>query len=155
MIELDLLGAGTTAEGTPRVVMQHNDSHRFESTFLTISIPKNESVMFGNLSGTKAGIWVAHGEGRFHFNGEGLKATGLSIAAKYAYSAYPGNPNGSEHDVAALASADGRHLAIMPHLERAILPWQWGYYPASRKNDEVAVWIKAFVNAKKWIERNK
>lgn len=155
MIELDLLGAGTTAKGTPRVVMQHNDSHRFESTFLTISIPKNESVMFGNLSGTKAGIWVAHGEGRFHFNGEGLKATGLSIAAKYAYSAYPGNPNGSEHDVAALASADGRHLAIMPHLERAILPWQWGYYPSSRKNDEVAVWIKAFVNARKWIERNK
>ncbi|MBD5233479.1 MAG: phosphoribosylformylglycinamidine synthase [Bacteroidales bacterium] len=152
MIELDLLGAGTGKDGKPRVSMCHNLSGKFESTFLSLKIPANESVMFGNLSGMRAGIWVAHGEGRFHFS-EGIKGSGLPVVARYAYSEYPGNPNGSEGDVAALASADGRHLAIMPHLERAIFPWQWAYYPAARHNDEVAIWLKAFVNAREWIEK--
>ncbi len=152
MIELDLLGAGTNAAGEPRVQMRHNLSGKFESTFLSLKIPANDTVMFGSLSGTTAGIWVAHGEGRFHF-ADGIKAAGLTTAARYAYHAYPGKPNGSEDDIAALASADGRHLAIMPHLERAIFPWQWAYYPRSRRNDDVAVWMEAFVNARKWVEK--
>lgn len=152
MIELDLLGAGLAADGTPKVQMCHNLSGKFESTFLSIKVPRNETVMFGSLSGMTAGIWVAHGEGRFHF-ADGLRATGLSVAAKYAYSEYPGNPNGSEGDVAALASADGRHIAIMPHLERAIFPWQWAWYPENRRGEKVTVWLEAFVNARRWIEK--
>ncbi|MDE5661302.1 MAG: phosphoribosylformylglycinamidine synthase subunit PurQ, partial [Muribaculaceae bacterium] len=154
MIELDLLGAGTNAEGKRLVEMRHNRSGKFESTFLSVNVPRNNSVMFGNLSGMQAGIWVAHGEGRFHF-AEGVRETGLKVVARYAYSEYPGNPNGSTEDIAALASVDGRHLAIMPHLERAIFPWQWAYYPRERRNDEVAVWIKAFVNARRWVEKNR
>ncbi|MDE6157525.1 MAG: phosphoribosylformylglycinamidine synthase subunit PurQ, partial [Muribaculaceae bacterium] len=150
MIELDLLGAGVTADGKPCVEMCHNRSGKFESTFLSLTIPENDSVMFGSLSGTRHGIWVAHGEGRFHFRGDN---SNLRTVARYAYSAYPGNPNGSEDDVAALASADGRHLAIMPHLERAIFPWQCPVYPRLRADDEVTIWIEAFINARKWIER--
>ncbi|MBD5316964.1 MAG: hypothetical protein HDS11_04790, partial [Bacteroides sp.] len=45
-----------------------------------------------------------------------------------------------------------RHLAMMPHPERAIFPWQCGVYPASRLNDDVTPWIDAFVNARRWIE---
>ena len=41
---------------------------------------------------------------------------------------------------------------MMPHLERAIYPWQWGHYPSNRKTDEVSPWIEAFVNARLWIE---
>ena len=45
---------------------------------------------------------------------------------------------------------------MMPHLERALFPWQCGYYPNDRKNsDEVTPWIEGFVNAYKWIEGNK
>jgi phosphoribosylformylglycinamidine synthase len=71
---------------------------------------------------------------------------------KYSYSGYPGNPNGSNYDIAGLCSSDGRHLAMMPHLERAIYPWNWALYPAERKNDEVSPWIEAFVNAREWIK---
>jgi phosphoribosylformylglycinamidine synthase len=46
---------------------------------------------------------------------------------------------------------DGRHLAMMPHLERAIYPWQWPHYPSDRK-DEITPWIEAFINARKWVE---
>ncbi|MGN1264089.1 MAG: phosphoribosylformylglycinamidine synthase [Prevotella sp.] len=129
--------------------MLHNTSHKFESCFVTLDIPKNNSVMFGSLSGDKLGIWVAHGEGKFSLpEAEGE----YNIVAKYNHSGYPANPNGSDYDVAGVCSADGRHLAMMPHLERAIFPWQNAWYPESRKNDEVTPWFEAFVNARKWIE---
>ena len=133
--------------------MVHNDSHKFESNFVSLEIPKNNSVMFGSLSGTKLGVWVAHGEGKFEFPYEEKE---YNIIAKYNYDGYPANPNGSPWSVAGVCSKDGRHLAMMPHPERAIFPWQCGYYPADRKeNDEVTPWIEAFVNARKWIENNK
>lgn len=127
----------------------HNNSHKFESEFISVEIPQNNSVMFGSLSGSRLGIWVAHGEGKFSFP---EKLSEYNVVAKYAYSGYPGNPNGSFASVAGIASADGRHLAMMPHLERAIFPWQCGFYPADRANDEVTPWLEAFVNARKWIE---
>ena len=61
----------------------------------------------------------------------------------------------SDFNAAAICSNDGRHLAMMPHLERAIFPWQWAYYPEDRPADAVSPWIEAFVNARKWIEKKK
>ena len=132
--------------------MVHNDSHKFESNFVTLEIPKNHSVMFGSLSGTKLGVWVAHGEGKFQFPYE---ESAYHIVAKYNYEGYPANPNGSPWSVAGVCSQDGRHLAMMPHPERAMFPWQCGYYPADRQADEVTPWIEGFVNARKWIEEHK
>lgn len=129
--------------------MLHNDSQKFESAFLSLSIPENNSVMLGSLAHSKLGIWVAHGEGKFSLPESEDK---YHIVAKYNYSEYPGNPNGSDYSVAGICSADGRHLAMMPHLERAIFPWQTAYYPHKRRCDEVTPWIEAFVNARKWIE---
>jgi len=148
MMELNLLSPNRQDIGK----MVHNNSHKFESCYVSLNIPKNNSVMFGSLSGNKIGIWVAHAEGKFSLKG---KEEDYNIIAKYNYSQYPGNPNGSDFDVAGLASADGRHVAIMPHLERAFFPWQCGDYPANRKNDEVTPWMEAFVNARKWVEKHK
>jgi phosphoribosylformylglycinamidine synthase len=49
-----------------------------------------------------------------------------------------------------LASEDGRHLVMMPHLERAIFPWNWAHYPSNR-SDEVSPWIIVFENAYNWL----
>jgi len=136
-------------DSSTKMKMLHNDSRKFESEFITLQIPENKSVMFGSLSGNKLGLWVAHGEGKFHLPGSEDQ---YHIVAKYNYSGYPANPNGSDFDVAGICSADGRHLAMMPHLERAIFPWQCAWYPESRRMDEVTPWIEAFVNARKWIE---
>ncbi len=125
----------------------HN-AGKYESSFLTIDILENNSVMLKSLAGTRLGIWVAHGEGRFMFPYEESR---YNIPAKYSYSTLPGNPNGSMFDAACVASDDGRHLAIMPHPERAMHPWQWAYYPEDRRNDEVSPWIEALVNAREWI----
>lgn len=150
MIELGLINNNhAVADAKDYAQMLHNVSHKFESGFVTLAIPENESVMFRTLGGSKLGIWVAHGEGNFRLpkpEGE------YNIIAKYNYSGYPANPNGSTYDVAGIASNDGRHLAMMPHLERAIFPWQQANYPADRLKDDVTPWIEAFVNARKWIE---
>lgn len=146
MVELNLINP----EHQQRTRMQHNDSHKFESAFLGLTIPENNSVMLGSLSGSKLGIWVAHGEGKFSLP-EGEE--NYNIIAKYSYDTYPGNPNGSDYSVAGICSKDGRHLAMMPHLERSIFPWQNAYYPHKRHMDEVTPWIEAFVNAREWVEK--
>ena len=149
MMELNLINP----EFEKRGKMLHNDSHKFESSFVGLTIPMNRSVMFGSLSGCKLGIFVAHGEGKFSLPYDEDK---YNVVAKYSYDEYPGNPNGSDYSVAALASADGRHIAIMPHLERAFFPWQNACYPAERRDsDQITPWFEAFVNARKWVEAHK
>ena len=83
-----------------------------------------------------------------------FRCTGVRFA-KYSYDEYPANPNGSDYSVAGICSADGSHLAMMPHLERAIFPWQNAWYLADRKTDEITPWMEAFVNARVWIENQK
>lgn len=133
--------------------MLHNESHKLESQFLGLTIPQNNSVMFGSLSGNKLGVWITHAEGKFSFP---KPVSEYNVIAQYSYDAYPANPNGSPSAIAGICSEDGRHLAMMPHLERTIFPWQCGYYPIERKNnDQVTPWMEAFVNARKWIEEQK
>jgi len=146
MAELNLINP----EHDHRAHLTHNTSRKFESSFVGLTIPQNNSVMLHSLSGSKLGIWVAHGEGRFYMPESEDK---YNIVAKYNYAEYPGNPNGSDYNVAGICSADGRHLAMMPHLERSIFPWQNAYYPRKRQSDEVTPWIEAFVNAREWVER--
>ncbi len=145
MMELGLINR----EMKDHPTMEHNASHKFESAFVSIEMPESPSIMFNQLKGSRLGVWLAHGEGKFNFKG---KKDQFSIVARYAYSAYPGNPNGSEDDIAAVCSQDGRHTAIMPHLERSVYPWNWPYYPAERKDEEVSPWIVPFIEARKWIK---
>lgn len=148
MMELGLV----YPDHSPKPTMEHNVSHKFESTYVSLEVPENKSVMFGSLSGSKLGIWVAHGEGRFNLP---KSESDYNIVAKYIYDEYPGNPNGSDYNTAAVVSNDGRHLAIMPHLERSLFPWQNAFYPFEHRKDDVTPWIEAFVNAREWIKNVK
>ena len=144
MAELELL----YPEHELKHKMAHNDSHKFESAFVSLTIPENHSVMLGNLAGSELGVWLAHGEGKFDLP---YSSDRYHVIARYAYEGYPANPNGSPEGIAGLCSADGRHLALMPHPERAIFPWQCGYYPdAERAAHEVTPWMQAFRNAYDW-----
>ncbi len=147
MMELGLI----SREMDDHPTMKHNASHKFESSFISLEVPDSPSVMFNSLAGSRLGVWLAHGEGRFDFQG---KADQFPVVARYAYDAYPGNPNGSENSVAAVCSSDGRHTAIMPHLERSIYPWNWPYYPETQATDDVSPWIIPFINARKWVEKH-
>ncbi|MFV8226021.1 phosphoribosylformylglycinamidine synthase [Christiangramia aquimixticola] len=128
--------------------MLHNESHKFECNFTSVEIQENNSVMLSSLAGSKLGIWAAHGEGKFSFPYEEEK---YNIVGKYGYEGYPANPNGSHYNTAVLTDDSGRHLVMMPHLERSTFQWNWAHYPSNRK-DEVSPWLEGFVNARKWLE---
>ncbi len=145
-IELGLLHP----EHKKKPKMVYNDSNKFECIFTSIKVQKNNSVMFGSLSGSKLGIWSAHGEGKFILP---YNESRYKIIGKYGYKEYPANPNGSNYNTAIISNEDGRHIAMMPHLERSTFPWNWPYYPKNR-NEEISPWVLAFQNAKIWLEKN-
>ncbi|WP_088342326.1 phosphoribosylformylglycinamidine synthase [Robiginitalea sediminis] len=127
--------------------MTYNDSHKHESAFTSVRIGKNRSVMLSGLEGTSLGVWISHGEGKFHLP---YASERYNIVATYGYEGYPSNPNGSDYGAAMLCDDSGRHLVTMPHIERSIFPWNWAHYPD--RDDAVSPWLQAFVNAREWIE---
>ncbi|WP_159021298.1 phosphoribosylformylglycinamidine synthase [Formosa sp. L2A11] len=146
-MELELINPEHDVHGK----MLHNDSHKHESSFTSVEIQKNNSVMLSSLEGSTLGVWISHGEGKFNLPKEESE---YNIVAKYGYEGYPANPNGSDFNTAMMCDASGRHLVTMPHIERSTFQWNWANYPEGRK-DEVSPWLEAFENAKKWIDGSK
>ena len=162
MAELGLI-TPEKREKSPKLL--HNISHKFESGFVGVEVPKSSSILLKGLQGSRLGIWVAHGEGRFGFPDGNLKANGkitsdgktpdMEVALRYCYEDYPANPNGSPFRIAGVCSPDGRHLAMMPHPERGLRPWNWAYYPTARRDrDTVTPWIEMFTAGVKWCQEN-
>ena len=143
-MELDLINPEHEVHGK----MTYNVSQKHESNFISVEIQGNNSVMLSTLTGSKLGVWISHGEGKFDLPYE---ENNYNIVAKYAYDKYPGNPNGSDYNTAMMCDKSGRHLVTMPHIERSIFQWNWANYPD--RKDEVSPWLEAFVNARKWIEK--
>ena len=129
--------------------MEFNESNKFECVFTSVKIKENNSVMFKNFSDSELGIWSAHGEGRFNLPSD---EKNYNIIGKYSKSTFPINPNGSDYDTAIISDKDGRHIAMMPHLERSTFPWNWGYYPQSKESHDISPWIYAFINAYNWLK---
>ena len=130
--------------------MTYNDSHKHESSFTSVKIQENHSVMLSTLAGSTLGVWISHGEGKFKFP---YTEDNYHIVAKYGYAGYPHNPNGSDFNTAMLCDKTGRHLVTMPHIERSTFQWNWANYPVGRQ-DDVSPWLEAFVNARLWLEKH-
>jgi phosphoribosylformylglycinamidine synthase len=146
-MELELINPEHEVHGK----MLHNNSHKHESGFTSVTIQENNSVMLSSLAGSTLGVWVSHGEGKFNLP---YTEDQYQIVGKYGYDSYPANPNGSAYNTAMLCDKTGRHLVMMPHIERSYFPWNWAHYPDNGQKDEVSPWHEAFVNARKWIENN-
>jgi phosphoribosylformylglycinamidine synthase len=145
LMELELINPEHEVHGK----MHHNTSNKHESGFTSVTVQKNNSVMLSTLEGTTLGVWISHGEGKFKLPYSEEK---YNIVAKYGYESYPANPNGSDFNTAMMCDTTGRHLVMMPHIERSTFPWNWANYPERGQKDEVSPWLEAFVNARKWIE---
>ena len=143
-MELDLINPEHDIHGK----LTYNDSGKHESAFTSVTIQENNSVMLSTLAGSTLGVWISHGEGKFTLP---YSEDNYNIVAKYAYTEYPSNPNGSDFNTAMLCDKTGRHLVAMPHIERSTFQWNWANYPKNRK-DEVSPWLEAFVNARLWVE---
>jgi len=130
--------------------LKHNESQKHESIFTSVTVQENNSVMLSSLAGSTLGVWVSHGEGKFDLPYAEEK---YHVVAKYGYETYPANPNGSDFNTAMLCDKTGRHLVMMPHIERSTFPWNWAHYPKGT-TDEVSPWLEAFVNARNWVENH-
>ena len=148
---------GTAPEAQPRFIS--NLSGRFESRWTTVKVQQSNAMMLKGMEDLVFGIHVDHGEGHLHFPDADLltqvKATGMTPMVYVddegaATEQYPFNPNGSPEGLAGLCSADGRHLALMPHPERCFLPWQAHYLPEELKDIKVTPWMQMFRNAYEW-----
>jgi phosphoribosylformylglycinamidine synthase len=151
----------------PRFVQ--NLSGRFESRWVTVKILESPAIMFKGMTDSALGIWVAHGEGRLEFPDPTLmdeliikKLVSVvfvddegQVDGKISGS-YPFNPNGSPFGITGLCTHDGRHLAMMPHPERAFLKWQWPWMPGYLSDGlKESPWIQMFQNAREWCDRVK
>jgi phosphoribosylformylglycinamidine synthase len=145
-MELELMNPEHEVHGK----LTYNTSQKHESSFTSVKIQKNNSVMLSSLEGTTLGVWISHGEGKFKLP---HAESDYNIVAKYGYEGYPANPNGSDYNTAMMTDKTGRHLVTMPHIERSTFPWNWANYPERDQKDEVSPWLEAFVNARKWIEK--
>jgi len=159
---LSLLGwvGGSESPEKLDVVLDHNDSERFECRFSTVRIEDSKAIMLKGMAGSVFGVWVAHGEGRFSTRTDavlkGLES-GRCVALRYTdedgqpTQEYPLNPNGSVAALAGICSADGRHLAMMPHPERCTKMWQWPWAPPSwSETVQVSPWLRMLRNAFTW-----
>ncbi|MBO6607039.1 phosphoribosylformylglycinamidine synthase [Psychroserpens sp.] len=145
-MELDLINPDHDVHGK----LHHNDSMKHESAFTSVKIQENNSIMLSSLKDATLGVWISHGEGKFNLP---MSEDNYDIVAKYGYESYPANPNGSDFNTAMMCDKTGRHLVMMPHIERSIFQWNWANYPKGRK-DEASPWLEAFVNARKWVEKH-
>ncbi len=146
----------------PRFIQ--NKSGRFESRFSTVGILESPSIMLKGMENSVLGIWSAHGEGMAYFPDRQIFNEAEFGLAPIRYvnddgeltESYPFNPNGSPAGIAALCSPDGRHLAMMPHPERTVLKWQWGWLPEHLKKSLAASpWLRMFQNAREWCEQTR
>ncbi|XP_030889326.1 phosphoribosylformylglycinamidine synthase isoform X3 [Leptonychotes weddellii] len=143
----------------PGLVLRHNLSGRFESRWASVRVGPGPALMLRGMEGAVLPVWSAHGEGYMAFSSPErqaqIEARGLAPLhwaddAGQPTEQYPMNPNGSPGGVAGVCSLDGRHLALMPHPERAVRPWQWAWRPPPFDTLTASPWLQLFINARNW-----
>jgi len=153
---------GIDATAQPRFV--RNVSGRFESRWSTVKVLPSRSIMLRGMEGLVFGIHVDHGEGRLEFpepamlaevHDRGLAAVAYVDDEGEPTERYPFNPNGSPRGLTGLCTPDGRHLAMMPHPERAFLSWQAHYLPDDMRGLAASPWLRMFQNAHAWVMENR
>lgn len=106
----------------PRFIQ--NKAGKLECRFVNVRIEKSNSVLLRGMEGSTLGVWIAHGEGQCYWPDQDVKRQAEEqgcVAMRYVdnegnlATEYPYNPNGSEDGIAALCSANGHHLSLMPH----------------------------------------
>ncbi|MFO0333609.1 MAG: phosphoribosylformylglycinamidine synthase subunit PurQ, partial [Pseudomonadota bacterium] len=122
-----------------------------------VLVEDSPSVLLRGMAGSRIPIVVSHGEGRALFRAatdlDALTAArGVSLRWSDNHgrvaTRYPANPNGSPAGIAAVASADGRVTATMPHPERVYRALQNSWRPDDWRED--GGWMRMFRNARAW-----
>jgi len=141
------------AQHWPR--FERNASEQYEARLVMAEVLESPSILMRGLTGLRAPIVVAHGEGRAAW--QGAAAPDMRGAClRYVdgdgalATTYPHNPNGSPLGLAGLCSDDGRVTIMMPHPERVFLRQQYSWFPPEWQDAE-GPWLALFNNARAWL----
>ncbi len=107
-----------------------NDSLQFRSQDVVLRV-ENNTTRFTNryAAGQLLRIPIAHGDGRFTIDADGLRQLEDAGQVVFRYVDTSGrltpsaNPNGSLDHIAGIINTGGNVLGMMPHPERAIYQW--------------------------------
>ncbi len=107
-----------------------NASQKFVCKQVELVTAPGSTVYHKSLFGKTSRVPVAHGEGRYYIDPEGLKRLKDEQQIVFRYAE---NPNGALDDIAGIVSENGRVLGMMPHPERAT-------NPLLGSDDGLAIW---------------
>jgi phosphoribosylformylglycinamidine synthase len=102
-----------------------NADRRFICKYVHLATASGSSVYHQTTTGQVLSLPIAHGEGRFYIDADGLARLKGEGQVVYRYASSNGeitpaaNPNGAVDNIAGIVSENGRVLGLMPHPERA------------------------------------
>ena len=102
-----------------------NQSRKFICKQVDLLAGSGESVYGRSLAGRRLRMPIAHGEGRYFIDDDGLRRLQDHGQVAFRYVDQSGaasaeaNPNGTRDNIAGIVSENGRVLGLMPHPERA------------------------------------
>jgi phosphoribosylformylglycinamidine synthase len=98
-------------------VLQRNDSLTFICKTVELSVANADTPFTKKLAkGARLHVPIAHAEGNYFLDDEGLKAL---EGEGQVLLRYVSNPNGSRNDIAGVTNAARNVMGMMPHPERA------------------------------------
>ena len=103
--------------------MIRNESLHFQDEWSTVIVQKESGKKFFDekiKKNQKLNLPIAHGEGRFYHNADGLKKI---YDQNQIWLKYENNPNGSLMAIAGITNEKGNVFGLMPHPERALYLW--------------------------------
>jgi phosphoribosylformylglycinamidine synthase len=122
LVETGLLPDKTV--GKRGAALLQNNSAVFESRPVDLLVTDGGSIWTAGLAGRTLRMPVAHGEGRLYWENEDLIHPVVCYAKDGAPTEeYPANPNGTPGGIAGIRDSSGLIFGLMPHPERAVLPW--------------------------------
>lgn len=161
LVKTGLLPQNDRREMSQRVTLTFNDSGKFEDRWVYLKSVDNSPCIFTR--GLKGLLYipVAHAEGKFVPQDEGVKATlwrENQIVLQYvdhrgAFAGYPWNPNGSIDNIAGICDPTGRIFGLMPHPERHIHPTNHPRWTRGFESEEGEGLI-IFRNAVEYVKEN-
>ena len=119
---------GWSLENQREIVLGHNTSNRYECRNTYIRITSGNKIFSGAFKREMPYLVpVAHAEGKIQIQDKGQNLKKLldldQVLFRYSdpegnFGSYPWNPNGSDHDIAAISNEAGNVIGLMPHPER-------------------------------------
>ena len=97
-----------------------NNCLEFRCMSVDLAVENSTSEFNRDILGARLRLPIAHGEGNYRIDAEGMAEIDAHNQVLFRYSEPSGNPNGAMGDIAGIRNRAGNVFGMMPHPERAV-----------------------------------